>query len=166
MSSCPGSRDQCHRWECWQAPEETHRNAEAGRYLKRNDCWRSINQSMPPCHFTDWLGVSSTHRIYQDSKVLDLACCLLGAAWFKMRLLGCLGRATLLVVNLVSAQVNQFLQMCKSATGQDLTVQILYNMYRISSYSFRGNYSFLKLEIQRSQYIRPKVRVHKCAETI
>ena len=36
-------------------------------------------------------------------------------------------------------------------------------MYRISSYSFRGNYS---LEIQRSQYIRPKVTVHKFAETI
>ena len=29
-----------------------------------------------------------------------------------------------------------------------------------------GNYSFLNLEIQRSQYIRPKVTVHKCAETI
>jgi hypothetical protein len=26
--------------------------------------------------------------------------------------------------------------------------------YRISSYSFRGNYSFLNLEIQRSQYIK------------
>ena len=38
--------------------------------------------------------------------------------------------------------------------------------YRISSYSFRRNYSFLDLEIQRSQYIRPKVTVHKCAETI
>ena len=37
---------------------------------------------------------------------------------------------------------------------------------RISSYSFRGNYSFLDLEIQRSQYIRPKVTVHKGAETI
>jgi hypothetical protein len=37
---------------------------------------------------------------------------------------------------------------------------------RISSYSFRGNYSFLNLEIQRSQYIRPKVPVHKCEETI
>ena len=35
-----------------------------------------------------------------------------------------------------------------------------------SSYSFRGNYSFLNLEIQRSQYIRLKVTVHKCAETI
>ena len=31
---------------------------------------------------------------------------------------------------------------------------------------FRRNYSFLDLEIQRSQYIRPKVTVHKCAETI
>ena len=41
----------------------------------------------------------------------------------------------------------------------------IYN-YRISSYSFRGNYSFLNLEIQRSQYIRPKVTVHKGAETI
>ena len=39
-------------------------------------------------------------------------------------------------------------------------------VYRISSYSFRGNYSFLDLETQRSQYIRPKVTVHKCAETI
>jgi hypothetical protein len=39
--------------------------------------------------------------------------------------------------------------------------------YHISSYSFLGNYfSFLKLEIQRLQYIRPKVTVHKCAETI
>ena len=40
------------------------------------------------------------------------------------------------------------------------------NIYRISSYSFRGKYSFLNLEIQRSQYIRPKVTVHKGAETI
>ena len=38
--------------------------------------------------------------------------------------------------------------------------------YRISSYSFHVNYSYLNLEIQRSQYIRPKVTVHKCAETI
>ena len=38
--------------------------------------------------------------------------------------------------------------------------------YRISSYSFRGNYSFFDLEIQRLQYIRPKVTLHKCAETI
>ena len=29
-----------------------------------------------------------------------------------------------------------------------------------------GNYSFLNLEFQRSLYIRPKVTVHKCAETI
>ena len=36
--------------------------------------------------------------------------------------------------------------------------------YRISSYSFRGNYSFLFWIW--SQYIRPKVTVHKCAETI
>ena len=41
-------------------------------------------------------------------------------------------------------------------------------LYRISSYSFRGNwnYSFLNLEIQRSQYIMPKVTVHKGEETI
>ena len=38
--------------------------------------------------------------------------------------------------------------------------------YHISSYSFRENYSFLNFEIQRSQYIRPKVTVHKGAETI
>jgi hypothetical protein len=38
--------------------------------------------------------------------------------------------------------------------------------YRISSYSFRGNYSFLDFEILKLQYIRPKVTVHKGAETI
>ena len=38
--------------------------------------------------------------------------------------------------------------------------------YRISSYSFRGNYSFLNWEIHGSQYIRSKVTVHKCAEII
>ena len=38
--------------------------------------------------------------------------------------------------------------------------------YRISSYSFRGNHSFLNLEIQRVQHIRQKVPVHKGAETI
>ena len=38
--------------------------------------------------------------------------------------------------------------------------------YPISSYSFRGNYTFLNLEIPRSHYIRPKVTVHKGAETI
>ena len=38
--------------------------------------------------------------------------------------------------------------------------------YRISSHSFCENYSFLNLDIQRSQYIRPKVTVHKGAETI
>ena len=36
----------------------------------------------------------------------------------------------------------------------------------MSSYSFRGNNSFLNLEIQRLQYIRSKVTVHKGAETI
>ena len=39
-------------------------------------------------------------------------------------------------------------------------------IFRISSYCFSGNYSFLSMEIQRSQYIRPKVTVHKGAETI
>ena len=43
---------------------------------------------------------------------------------------------------------------------------LLKNTYRISANSFRGKYSFLKVEIQRSQYIRPKFTVHKCAETI
>ena len=38
--------------------------------------------------------------------------------------------------------------------------------YRISSCSVRGNYFFSNLEIKRSQYIRPKVAVHKCMETI
>ena len=54
--------------------------------------------------------------------------------------------------------------MCYDSAGK---VGFLhFNTYRISSYSFRGNYSFLKLEIQRSQYIRPKVTVHNGAETI
>ena len=39
-------------------------------------------------------------------------------------------------------------------------------IYRISSYSFSKNYSFLNLEILRSQYIRPKVIVHTGAEPI
>jgi hypothetical protein len=39
-------------------------------------------------------------------------------------------------------------------------------MYPIFSYSFRVNDSFLSLEIQRLQYTRPKVTLHKCAETI
>ena len=39
-------------------------------------------------------------------------------------------------------------------------------IYRISSYCFRRKYSFLNLETQRSQYIRPKVTVHKGAETV
>ena len=42
----------------------------------------------------------------------------------------------------------------------------LQNSYRISSYSFRGNYSFLNLEIQRSWYIKPNFTAHKCAATI
>ena len=46
------------------------------------------------------------------------------------------------------------------------SVRFYITNYRISSYSFRGNYSFLDLEIQRSQYIRPKVTVHKGVETI
>ena len=41
---------------------------------------------------------------------------------------------------------NQFCSMCIKCA------------YRISSYSFRGNYSFLNLDIQRSQYKRLKVR--------
>jgi hypothetical protein len=36
--------------------------------------------------------------------------------------------------------------------------------YRISSCNFLRNYSFLNVEIQSSQYIRPKVTVHKGAE--
>jgi hypothetical protein len=38
--------------------------------------------------------------------------------------------------------------------------------FKIRVSKFRGNYSFLNLEIQRSQYIRPKVTVHKGVETI
>ena len=45
-------------------------------------------------------------------------------------------------------------QTCKimsNMTQNDKTLQKI--RHRISSYSFRGNYSFLDLEIQRSQYI-------------
>ena len=38
--------------------------------------------------------------------------------------------------------------------------------FNLKKNGFRGNYSFLNLEIQRSQYIKPKVTVHKCVETI
>ena len=47
-----------------------------------------------------------------------------------------------------------------------LFVKGKFDAYCISSYSVHGNYSFLNLEIQRSQYIRPKVTVHKGVETI
>ena len=48
----------------------------------------------------------------------------------------------------------------------DIKEQMLETGFRISSYNFRGNYSFLNLEIQRSHYIRPKVTVNKGSETI
>ena len=52
--------------------------------------------------------------------------------------------------------------------GWDSIENTLRNLfiYRISSYSFRKNYSFFNLEIYRSQYISPKVTVHRGAETI
>ena len=49
--------------------------------------------------------------------------------------------------------------------NNSMAILDMYN-YRISSYSYRGNYYFLNLEIQRSLYIMPKVTVHTCAETI
>ena len=58
-----------------------------------------------------------------------------------------------ITINVLNAKVREF------------SIYVIIS-YRISSYSFRGNYSFLNLEIQRSQYIRPKITVHKCAETI
>ena len=57
-----------------------------------------------------------------------------------------------------------FSLVCTHSKLKRATLKFTY--YRISSYSFRGNYSFLNFEIQRSQYIRPKVTVHKGAETI
>ena len=48
----------------------------------------------------------------------------------------------------------------------DQKLKFLIKKYRISSYSFCRNHSFCNLEIQRSQYIRPKVTVNKGAETI
>ena len=40
----------------------------------------------------------------------------------------------------------------------------LISEYRISANSFRGNYSFLKLFVQRSQYISIKFPLHKPSE--
>ena len=62
--------------------------------------------------------------------------------------------------------------ICTAKSSKQLNSMMVWKLatcnlgYRISSYSFRGNYSFLNLEIQRSQYIRPKDTVHKGAETI
>ena len=47
-----------------------------------------------------------------------------------------------------------------------LTILCQKDRYHITSYKFCGNYFFLHLEIQRSQFISPKVTVHKGAETI
>ena len=44
--------------------------------------------------------------------------------------------------------------------------KIGFDDHHISSHSFCGNYSFLNLEVQRSQYMRSTVTVHKSAETI
>ena len=62
---------------------------------------------------------------------------------------------------------------CRQPPLKDLTFYTEKNQmprafltYRISSFSFRGNYSFLNLEIQKAQYLRSKVTVHKCAETV
>ena len=46
------------------------------------------------------------------------------------------------------------------------SVLFFHLLHNTTSYSFRGIYSFLNFEIQRSQYIRPKVTVHKGVETI
>ena len=51
-------------------------------------------------------------------------------------------------------------------TSEGNQLSFFQNDYRIYSYSFRRNYSFFNLKIQRSQYIRPKVTVHKCGEAI
>ena len=45
-------------------------------------------------------------------------------------------------------------------------IKVTVSTYRIASYNFRRNYSFSNLEIQRQQYIRPNVTVHKVVETI
>ena len=80
----------------------------------------------------------------------------------------------------IASKVNNFNQQgCNHGKNLDATAPMVGRIwpppppmvgiglrYRISSFSFRGNYSFLNLEIQRLQYIRPKVTVHKCAETI
>ena len=47
-----------------------------------------------------------------------------------------------------------------------LSIIWLKSRYCISSYSFHGNYSFLNWKSKDSHYIRPKVTVHKGAETI
>ena len=51
----------------------------------------------------------------------------------------------------------------KKFLAAQLGIVVIPDMYHSK---YRGNYSFLNLEIQRSHYIRPKVTVHKGAETI
>ena len=55
---------------------------------------------------------------------------------------------------------SQFFPVNKKNTWSCILIIALlkFYLYRIFSYSFHGNYSFLNLEIQRSQYIRLKVR--------
>ena len=55
---------------------------------------------------------------------------------------------------------------CFNWTRRKKSINDFLITYHISSYSFHRNYSFWNLEIQRSQYLRPKVTVHKCVETI
>ena len=46
------------------------------------------------------------------------------------------------------------------------TLRIVLQLFFSHCNIHRGNYSFLNLDFKRLQYIRLKVTVHKCAETI
>ena len=73
---------------------------------------------------------------------------------------------SLFIANKVQLIMNHQLLLNNSAEEVCSFWDFLAKVYRISSYSFCGNYSLLNFEIQRSQYIRPKVTLHKDAETI
>ena len=63
--------------------------------------------------------------------------------------------------------ISLFCSVCIFFEGSVFISQFLHDIiHHISSYSFHQYYSIWNLEIQRSQYIRPKDTVHKLAETI
>ena len=108
-----------------------------------------------------WTLVTTTRKI--NSLIWEIIHSWATEKWFKKlkkRKFVNLGPLHRKVISLSADTNNQY-------KSQIFTTNYL---FRIISYivfpNIVGNYSFLNLEIQRSQYIRPKATVHKCAETI